>query len=199
MAQKKLARTTSPKKNASNATAYLPKGDRVQLLLKERAKILATPMTTKDEDNRQLNKYIRFRLGMHEQYGIPYEFATEVLSHVHVTPVPCADFFIIGTMNYRGLLIAVLDLEKLFYKKSTNNIPLNDMFIIIIQYRNISMGITTNYIYGSESFNKQKLDAPLPTSSILKTDYILGIHQGQTAIINIPSILTDNLLIKTTS
>lgn len=166
---------------------FIPMDEMTQDILRKRSHLLAkadvnyTQMTV-------LTHYIRFKLGKNEWYGIPYEKTKEVLNNVYLTPVPHVSPYIAGIMNLRGILVTVIDLKKLF------NFPKESLvektYTIVVSHGNIVIGILVDSIEGSDTYDPTLLDLPLASQRI-SPEFILGIHQGTTAIINIETIISD--------
>lgn len=171
-----------------SAADFLPKDEISQQILLERARLLAKEQINKDEQE-SLTKYIRFKLGQNELYGIPYEKTNEIIDNTLLTRVPHVPFFVAGVINRRGTLLAVIDLKKLFRLPITEEVG-NKYIIIVHTLNNMVIGILVDYIDESDVYNPSLLD-PAISSQGIASQYILGIHEGRTAIINIETMLAD--------
>lgn len=176
------------KKINSKAIYFMPHDKESFQILTTRAENIAKPLVNLEVEA-QKNQFIHFTLGRDEHYGITYQFIKEVLQQIYITPVPCVPDFIAGVMNFRGKLISVLNLSKFFNIEKANNQDKNN--VIIINKNKILLGILADDIIGSDTYNEFTLSASLPTMSNEQTSYFLGLHQGNTAIINIDTILSD--------
>ena len=161
-------------------------------ILNERAEIFAK---NAEQDNTQSGSisYIRFRLGEHEYYGIPFHYAREIMQNNMLTKVPFSKNFIAGVINRRGSLIAVLNLKYFFHTETSNKN--NENFIIIATYEKTTIGILVDGIEGNESYNLEQLEASIPSEGVSKQEYILGLHRNNTTIIDIKALLSDINLI----
>lgn len=180
---------TKVKKRASPIIArdFMPDSQIALRILKERANRIAKIENTKQK--METTSYIRFSLGNNEHYGIPYQFAKEVMHNVKPTKLPHVPKFIAGVINRRGALLAVLDLREFFnIPFSSDNTKTN---IIIIATKHILVGIQANNIDGSDAFETDGLDSPLSIESSIKPEFILGLHKGVTAILNVEAIISD--------
>jgi purine-binding chemotaxis protein CheW len=187
------------KENVNNsimACDFMPKDESIQKELMKRAKILAVKHET-NEDQTKLVKYIKFKLGKKELYGIPYKNIKEVVGNFMLTPIPNLPTYIAGIINLRGSLIAVINL-KIFFS-ITDVEESNNLQIIIVNKGDMIVGILVDYLVGSEVYDPSSLDLPMLSKSIAP-EFIVGINQGNTAIINVEMILSDsNLHIETKS
>ncbi len=80
-------------------------------ILKERAQALARPQEEVSAPAETLDLLV-FSLGG-ERYGIEAAHVVDVLRLRELTPVPGTPPFVLGVMNHRGRIVAVLDLPKL--------------------------------------------------------------------------------------
>jgi purine-binding chemotaxis protein CheW len=175
--------------NSQRATQFMPQHIESQKILYERALYLAKPETKKTETS-HVTDYIRFRLGESECYGISYLMAKEVLHKTDLTKVPGAPDFIAGVINRYGMLLTILDLKRFFQIKGDVQ---QNAYIIIVALHSITIGMLVDYIEGSNSYDTLQIDAPFSSNVAIKPEYILGLHDGETAIINVESVISDLL------
>ncbi len=157
-------------------------------ILHQRAAVLANHEIQNAEKINSV-EYVHFRLGDHEDYGISYQYAKEVMNNIDPTRVPKAPEFIAGVINYRGALVTVIDLKKIFHVASLSYEK--DPYIIILAAKNMTVGILADNIVGSNEYTPDSLESPLQFENIIKPEYIIGLDRGLTAIINIEPILVD--------
>lgn len=172
-----------------SAADFMPKSKIDKKILSERAALLAKQELKKAEGYDKLIGYVRFQLGANEYYGIPYRYIKEVIVNYKPTYLPNTKEYIAGIINRRGALLTLLDLKKFFYL-SNDKSPANG--IIVVEHKKISMGILVDNIHGSDFYQSDTLQPSIAAEKNgIKSEYILGIHKGMTAIINIEYILTD--------
>lgn len=168
------------------AAELLPVGSFAKKLLESRA--LQFAIKKIDETTKvELITYIQFRLGAHEYYGIPYEHTQEVLSNISVTPLPHLPNFVEGVINYRGKLLTIINLKNFFHLPQSEQV---ESQIIVVGSKGITIGILADDIIASISYAKIELDNALPSENI-KTEYIIGIHDGNTTLLNIHHLILD--------
>jgi purine-binding chemotaxis protein CheW len=175
-------------KHIVNAYSLMPKGKLAKRILSERALRLAEHDEDKDKQTEE-SRYIRFCLGK-EFYGIPYEAAKEIMHCVGLTKLPHAPRYIAGVVNRRGVLLTVVDL-RIFLNINTVTSAINNKYIIVIAHEGMIVGILADNIEGNDAYIHSSLDDALPSESLIKSQYILGIHKGNTAITNIGVVLSD--------
>jgi len=170
-----------------SASDLLPTDKESYRILHERADFLA--MTTLDtKDNKKNISYIKFHLGKQEWYGIPYHYAKEVIRNITPTKIPFVPHYIVGVINRHGALIAVFDLKQRLNLQSSNN---ENAHIILVTFNNITVGFLVDHIEGSETYDPNALDTRLTSRWMVKSEYIVGLHQGVIAILNVESLLSD--------
>ncbi len=165
----------------------MPKGKETRRILQERAEKIAQQVVKTARQTSE-ESYLCFRLGPQEHYGLPYQHLKEVMPDRCPTPLPRLPSFIAGIINRRGALLTVLNLKQLFQIQPMESV---NSSILIVSYKNMTLGILADSIEGSRSYDPSKLDAPLPSQGPLKTDYLLGLHEARIAILNIDSLLRD--------
>lgn len=165
-----------------------PRGKLSQRILHERAEMIAKKSIDLVQKN-ESETYISFHLGNTEKYGIPYLFAKEVINNFTLTPVPCTPKYIAGVINRRGTLMTVIDLKNFFFNQETHYNA--DACIIVVSANNMTVGILADHIEGNANYNPKTLDPPLYSENTKKAEYIIGLHQGKIALINVEIILAD--------
>lgn len=175
----------------ANAIDCFPKNKEFTHIVSERAKLIANQSINKIQKN-EVDTYINFYLGDTEKYGIDYQYVKEVIDNIALTKLPCTLPCIAGIINKRGSLLTVLDLKQFLFNQPISH---NTFSIIIAHAENITFGILVDRIIGNQNYNKNFLDNAFPSENIEKTEYILGLHEGKIAILNIQAI-TAALILK---
>jgi purine-binding chemotaxis protein CheW len=172
----------------NHAANYLPKSLAAQKILTMRAVTLAKKdVEAVSEIN--LNHYICFGLGKNHKFGIDFDQVKEIIHYSTITPLPLAPDFVNGVINYRGRLIPIIDLQALFSLKKTD---LNESTqIIIVCVNQLTVGVLASFIANSCSYDIDSLEPPLAVTNKLKQNYVFGLHNGTTAILNFEAILLD--------
>jgi purine-binding chemotaxis protein CheW len=173
------------------ADQLMPTDETAKLLLQKRAKQFSVKkIENKKEENHF--SYIKFRLGPSEFYGISFEKIKEVIHDVHITQVPFVPNYIDGIINHRGLLLSVVNLKK-YFELASNEIKNENKNneIIIVSSNEITLGLYVTNIEGSGSYQLIQLDSLPIRASKIKPEYIVGVHQGRVAILDIEAVITD--------
>lgn len=192
------------KKQASNneiilhADQLMPSGVHELQVLNARAENVAIDkLQTKKNPNEV--KYIKFILGTNEFYGIAFKLAKEIILVNSITKLPVLPSFVAGVINHRGLLLAVIDLSTYMKLRQDDGNISKNKFIIIVQSNHLIVGLLVEGIASFDSYDIDMLAPPLSRSNNIQSDYVIGLHNQRTAILNLEMILKDiesNLSIK---
>jgi len=176
------------KLNLSSVAACLPTNSDDIAILRERANQIAQ-VKIKEIQEYDVVSYIQFRLGKNEHYGIPYKSTIEVIQNALITFVPSSHNFIAGVINRRGMLINVIDLKTLFGMSESDKPTYSN--IIVVKNNLMQVGFLVDSIKGSDHYSKEKLDPPIAADNAIKSNFIIGLHHGSIAIINIDIVLSE--------
>ncbi|TAK75767.1 MAG: purine-binding chemotaxis protein CheW [Gammaproteobacteria bacterium] len=170
------------------AVDFMPKNLDDQRILQERAEHVSKEKVKKMVAE-NLVTYVRFKLGDHEYYGIPYHVTKEVMHKGTLTRIPSVPDFIAGVINRRGMILTIIDLKKFFH------LPVSDQtkneYIITVICNAMTVGILVDNIVGSDAYDPTLIDTPLSSAGTIKADYVLGLHNGITTIINVKTVLSE--------
>lgn len=143
-----------------------------------------------NEAMNDLQDYIRFKLGDKELYGIAYHYVEQIIPAQRLTPVPCTGKAIAGVINWRGLLLTVIDTGEFF---ATNNGHHNTdkNSIVVVSDGMITVGMLVDEIDENAQFSPAQLEAPLTTGAVSNIAFVQGIYQGRVTLLNVAAILSD--------
>jgi purine-binding chemotaxis protein CheW len=178
------------KKSALHSADLMPSDVAAVAILRKRKDYFANQIITPDKIEDHV-LYIKCRLGDLDFYGIPNLAAKEVLQSNYITAVPAAPAYIAGVFNYRGSLIAIINLKHFFHLNDKQEIVHENQSIVITATPDLTVGILVDAIEGSDAYKPSTLTLPISSSSAIKPEYIIGLHHGKTTIINITKVLND--------
>lgn len=162
-----------------SAWSLMPKSSEERQVLQARAKIFAKREQRQDVE--VCEQYIRFRLGEAAMYGISYASMDEILPVAKVSRVPCTPDTIAGIVNYRGELLTVLDLKRVFNIKDDDR-PAKS-WILVIKEGRLKAGLMVDEVDDNDEFAPAQLSPPLDGNELVR-----GIHQGKVVILSAASI-----------
>jgi purine-binding chemotaxis protein CheW len=184
------AANNAENKAMSSLLDWMPKGELAERILRERAHHLKEKKIDREGTSLQWCHYVRFKLGK-EYYGIPFQDIKEVISNTLTTAVPNAPNYITGIINRHGVLLSILDLGAFFHiPPAEDSTETTETFLLVISALKMTVAILVDTLIGSEVYSPSTLDAALATEGAIKPKYVLGLHQGKTAILNIEALIT---------
>lgn len=163
---------------------------RVAQLLKDRAAALAAQPPS-EVDAGQL-EIIEFLLA-EERYGVATALVREVCPLLELTPVPCTPGYVLGIIDVRGEFISVIDIKKFFDLAEQGLSDLNK--VIVLASGGMAFGILADAIVAVRSIARAELQAPPPTLTAVRSEYLIGVTDDHLALIDAEKLLGDRSLI----
>jgi len=165
----------------------MPRDKETTLILRARTEQLASEKTEFIESRGGV-EYVRFAVSNNEFYGISYQYVKEVLHNIKPTKLPRTPSFIVGVINWRGALIPIVDLKQMLHRERTEEVDFE--YGIIVRAMEMTIGMLVDEIIGSDTYQPLSLGIPLASVRAANPEYILGIHQCITGIINVETIIS---------
>ena len=172
-------------------SGWAPKPEEKRKILKARAKALArreeqeTPVQERIE-------VVEFLLA-YERYALESSYVREVYPLKELTPVPCTPPFVLGIINVRGQILSVIDLKKFFDLPEKGLTDLNK--VIIVKGDSMQLGILADVILGVRSISLLDVQAPLPTLTGIREEYLRGVTSERLVVLDVGSILSDKNIV----
>jgi chemotaxis signal transduction protein len=150
-------------------------------IIKNRAEKLS--WVNEELDAQLLHKYLKVQMVDKEVYGIPYEHLEEIRQDMKITPVPGTKKQIVGVTNWRGRILTVASLASLLLIESEqwSAAP----WVIVINVEGKYIGLLIDNVLGDENYNEETLAKSPAENSVGDSNFVLGIHEGNIAILNI--------------
>ncbi|MBI9052900.1 MAG: purine-binding chemotaxis protein CheW [Bacteroidales bacterium] len=164
---------------------------RKRTILKHRADLLKISVN-KEEVAREQLEVLEFMLAS-EKYIIDSSFVIEVIPLKDLTPLPCTPEFILGIINIKGRILAVINIKKFLNLPEKGITNLNR--VILLKYQDIELGILADEITRSTKIYPDKLQATNTTLKGIQNDYLVGITEDRSILLNIKKILTSKMII----
>jgi len=162
----------------------------VARLLRLRAEALAV-QPEQAPDDAQL-EIIEFQLAG-EHYGVATALVREVCPLLELTPVPCTPAYVLGIIDVRGEFISVIDIKRFFDLAEQGLSDLNK--VIVLETAGMTFGILADAIVAVRSIARAELQAPPPTLTAVRSEYLLGVTGEHLALIDAEKLLGDRSLI----
>lgn len=160
-------------------------------ILSSRAKVLSQEPKKKDADKNTI-EILEFILA-YERYGVESSFIQEVYPLKTFTPLPCTPPFVLGIINVRGRILSVLDIKKFFDIPGKGITDLNK--VVILHSSNMAFGILADAIAGIRKIPLGKLQPALPTLTGIREEYLKGITEDRTVILDAQKLLSNKKII----
>ena len=159
-------------------------------ILKRRAQALAS--VPPEENGEEQLEIVEFTLA-HEHYALETRHVREVYSLRELTSLPCTPPFVLGVINVRGHIVAIIDLKQFF------DLPHGGLTggtkVILIGDENGQMGIAVDAVSGVRHMPASALQPPLSTLTGIRADYLRGITGERVAVLDATAIWADPRLI----
>lgn len=153
-----------------------------------------TTTDTKPVVDANTEKYLVFQIG-NESYAIPLLQVQEIRSYTPVTRVPNAPAYVLGVMNLRGNIIAVLDARTRF---QIEPLPEDDnTVVVVVQAHGKTFGLRVDSVSDVVDVPTQQIQPPPPIASEATQKFLSGLVQmGERVLIllNLPEIFDLNTL-----
>jgi purine-binding chemotaxis protein CheW len=126
------------------------------------------------------------RLG-DEHYAVELELLRSVLRPPGLTAVPCAPTHIAGIVNVRGEIITVVDLRAVL--GLSRETPAAERWVVLVELPQGRLGLSVDEVLGMSKMPLEALDR-----SMTAREYIAGIHDGTTILLDLTLLLTHERL-----
>jgi len=128
-----------------------------------------------------------------EHYAVESTQVREVYPLKELTPLPCTPAFILGIINLRGQILAVMDIRRFFDLPIKGITDLNK--VIVLQAGEVQVGILADAVLGVRSVSNADLQPPLPTMTGVRAEYLQGVTSDRLAVLNAAKILGDEKIV----
>jgi len=160
-----------------------------QAILRERSLKLAQIPKVQDTKTQGL-RIIQFRIG-NDLFGVEDSFVREISVLKDLTQLPSAPASLMGIINIRGEIVAILDLGKVMNLDDTEE----ELKKIVVLHNDSNIfGIAAAEISSIESLAETEMRAPLPTLAGARKRFLKGIAGVNTAVLDAEKMLEDESL-----
>jgi purine-binding chemotaxis protein CheW len=158
-------------------------------ILEERARALIAP---EESETRNLGEEIViFRLG-DAIYGVSAQYIREVQPLGIYTPLPFTPSFVVGLVNIRGRLFALLDIRPLLDLSPAP--PQPSAFLLVLTANGTEVALLADSV--SEVRHAEDVLAPLPSTTAGRgVAWVRGVDRRLTVMLDPPTLLADPRLV----
>jgi purine-binding chemotaxis protein CheW len=155
-------------------------------ILHERARALARPVEAAVTPAESVELLV-FSLGA-ERYAVETLHVLEVVRVQELTPVPGASPFILGVINHRGQVLAVLDLRRLF--EAPEGAQPEQAVVVVLAVGGMTFGILVEAAAAVTRVGVQEL-APPPVAAERGRGLIRGVTPAMVAVLDAEALARD--------
>lgn len=164
----------------------------VELLRQRAAALAATP--PRGPDPGELFDILEFGLAQ-ERYAVELVYVDQVHALRAWTPLPGTPPFLPGIVNFRGRVFSLLDLKPFF--ELADATPGTSRQVVIVRHRGVEAGILADTVAGIRTLADRAVQAPLPTLTGRRRDFLRGIVDGRLIVLDVARLLAEPALVLT--
>ena len=158
--------------------------------LAERAKVLRGRIGKGAPAGPQLS-FLAFRHGS-QRYGIAVSDIVVVQTLSDFTPVPGAPPFITGVIHWRGAIISLVDLTKLFGIAQSG--LLNERACLIVEAAGRRIGILAGEVEELHTASLDQVKAAPELATAVPPEWVLGVYDANRLILRMEQLVQDERL-----
>ena len=159
--------------------------EQTRLVLRERARLLARPVTNPALSGDDLD-ILEFRLA-DEHYGLETAHIAEAAAITAITKVPGTPDFVAGIVTLRGQILPALDLGRLFELPAASS---GLDWVIVLGDLDNRIGVLATSIIGVATISRAAIEPPVPTLTGGRANYLLGLSQTRVALLDAEALLS---------
>lgn len=156
-------------------------------VLHARAQALARKCVRDDEAGEKLET-LEFQLA-EERYAIEISAVQEVRPLGELTALPGTPDFLLGIVNWRGRMVSVIDIKRLFDLPGKGSSNLNK--VIVVRTADVAVGILADDIVGTKAIKIATIQPSLPTLTGIRAEYLRGVTQERLVVLDVYKLLRD--------
>ena len=178
-----MDRLNASLQRASDPVALAQKLANRAKLLRGRASVQVEQSTT---------PFLTFSSG-HERFGVPISDVVEIQALDHYSPVPKTPPFIVGVIPWRGAILTLLDLGRLFGIREVGIADYHVCIIVEAAGRRVALVAREVEDILGIAADQMKLTPDLPGHA--PSEWIAGVHDGNRLLLCLERLLADEQLV----
>ncbi|MBI5411310.1 MAG: purine-binding chemotaxis protein CheW [Nitrospirae bacterium] len=163
----------------------------VARILKDRARALAKPAEEVQAPAEALDLLVFSLAG--ERYGVETAHVLEVLPLRDPTPVPCVPSFILGVVNHRGRIIAVLDLRRLIELAGQG--ATEGSHVVVVEAGGMTFGLFADAVSGTIRVGMRDVAPPPVALPGGGQALIKGVTGAMVSVLDLESLVMDRRIV----
>jgi purine-binding chemotaxis protein CheW len=187
-AKTRLARAASALAEIDNLS-----DESARTILDQRARKLArTP--PQEPDAGELLQLVTFRLGA-ERFAIEAKFVREMIQLEHITPIPDAPEFLVGTTNLRGEVLAVFDVRGFFGASRAGTDAAASSAALVLGEKRIEFALVADLVEEVATFRTTDFFDSTGAVSAEGREWVRGISPSALVLLDAAALLADPRLV----
>lgn len=159
--------------------------------LARRAQTLRGRMTTKESQPQ--SQYLTFSSG-HERFGVLVSQVIEVQALEHYSPVPKTPPFIVGVIPWRGSILTLMDLGRLFGIPESG---IADYHVcIVVEAAGRRLALVAREVEDLVGITAEQIKPVPELPSDASRDWLAGVYEGNRLLLSLEHILQDERLVR---
>ena len=159
--------------------------ERKAQILRDRARALAQSVEHDSQDDNPI-KVVEFLLGQ-ETFAFEARYVREIYRLKDLTPLPCTPPHVLGIMNVRGLMLAVIDVRTLF--QLSQDTTTDRDAVVIIHGGGKEVGVLTDGTLGVRLLSQRDVHPAPPTLTGVRAEYLRGVTSQHMVILEAAKLL----------
>lgn len=161
--------------------------DEIVRILQDRARALAKPLEAPAAPGETLELLVFGLAG--ERYGVAAARVLEVIRLRELVPVPCTPPVVLGVVNHRGRVLAVLDVRRL--SDPAAHAPSKASHAVIVEAAAMTFGIASDAVEGLVGVGAHEV-GPRPASlADVRQAFVHGVTADMVAVLDLEALTRD--------
>ena len=144
-------------------------------------------------------KFVAFRLGT-EYFSIDVQRVQEVFIPSSITQIPQTKEFVAGVINFRGVIVTVIDLRERLAVEGTSQLGDDEddedrLYVIIVNFGDATVGLLVDYVEAVITISNEAIQSSFDLiSDEARTAFLSGIARtdlGLVVILELDTILSE--------
>jgi purine-binding chemotaxis protein CheW len=162
---------------------------RIERTLQERARALAPRPAEPDEGESMT--VVEFVLSR-ERYAFEASRVRSIHPLRQLTVLPCTPPHVLGIVNVRGHVLAVIDIRRFFGLPQRGLADLDKL--VVLTDGEMEFGVLADSVPGAREVRRDALQAAVPTFTGIRQAYLLGVTMDGLAVLDAARLLRDPAL-----
>jgi purine-binding chemotaxis protein CheW len=164
--------------------------DAARDVLEARARALAAPRAPASASGDTI-EVVEFVLSR-ERYAFEARWVRSVHPLRQLTRVPCTPPHILGIVNLRGQVVAVIDIRRFFGLPQRGLADLDK--VVVLEGGEMEFGVLADSVPGARTLRRDALQSAIPTFTGIRQAYLLGVATDGLAVLDAQRLLRDETL-----